>query len=46
VVKEHEINNVKTHATSQGGWSQARYQRHIVNFDQQHAKEVVDMLDR
>ena len=46
VVKQHEINNVKTRATSQGGWSQARYQRHIVNFHQQHAKEVVDMLDR
>ncbi len=46
VVKEHEISNVKTRATSQGGWSQARYQRHIVNFHQQHAKEVVDMLDR
>jgi peptide chain release factor subunit 1 len=46
VVKEREINNVKTRATSQGGWSQARYQRHIVNFHQQHAKEVVDMLDR
>jgi peptide chain release factor subunit 1 len=46
VVKQHEINNVKTRATSQGGWSQARYQRHIVNFHQQHAKEVVDVLDR
>ena len=46
VVSEREINNVKTRATSQGGWSQARYQRHIVNFHQQHAKEVVDMLDR
>ncbi len=46
VVKQHEINNVKTRATSQGGWSQARYQRHIVNFHEQHAKEVADMLDR
>jgi peptide chain release factor subunit 1 len=46
VVAEHAINNVKTRATSQGGWSQARYQRHIVNFHQQHAKEVVDALDR
>jgi peptide chain release factor subunit 1 len=46
VVKEHEIDNVKTRWTSQGGWSQARYQRHIVNFHQQHAKEVVEALDR
>jgi len=46
LVSEREVNNVKTRATSQGGWSQARYQRHIVNFHQQHAKEVVDMLDR
>jgi peptide chain release factor subunit 1 len=46
VVEEHEINNVKTRWTSQGGWSQARYQRHIVNFHQQHAKEVVEALDR
>ena len=46
LVSEREINNVKTRATSQGGWSQARYQRHIVNFHQQHAKEVVEMLER
>jgi peptide chain release factor subunit 1 len=46
VVKQREINNVKTRATTQGGWSQARYQRHLVNFHQQHAKEVVDALDR
>jgi peptide chain release factor subunit 1 len=46
VVEEHEINNVKTRWTSQGGWSQARYQRHIENFHQQHAKEVVEALDR
>jgi peptide chain release factor subunit 1 len=46
IVSRHEISNVKTRATSQGGWSQARYQRHIVNFHQQHAKEAIDMLDR
>ncbi len=46
IVAEHAINNVKTRSTSQGGWSQARYQRHIVNFHQQHAKEVVEALDR
>jgi peptide chain release factor subunit 1 len=46
VVSDREISNIKTRSTSQGGWSQARYQRHIVNFHQQHAKEVVDMLER
>ena len=45
LVDEKEIKNVKTRRTSQGGWSQARYQRHIENFHQQHAKEVVDVLD-
>jgi peptide chain release factor subunit 1 len=40
------IENVKTKRTSQGGWSQARYQRHIENFHLQHAKEAVDALDR
>jgi peptide chain release factor subunit 1 len=29
-----------------GGWSQARYQRHIENYHVQHAKEVVDALAR
>jgi peptide chain release factor subunit 1 len=29
-----------------GGWSQARYQRHVENFDVRHAREVVDTLDR
>ena len=29
-----------------GGWSQARYQRHVENFHLHHMKEVVDVLDR
>jgi peptide chain release factor subunit 1 len=37
---------VKTRDTSQGGWSQARYQRHIANFHMHHVKDVVDALDR
>jgi len=40
------VNNLKTRRTSQGGWSQARYQRHIENFHLQHVKEVVDALER
>src|SRR4051812_12723700 len=29
-----------------GGWSQARYQRHVDNLRQQHAKDTVAALDR
>lgn len=43
---QQEIANVKTRKTSMGGWSQARYQRHIENFHAQHMKEVVEVLDR
>jgi peptide chain release factor subunit 1 len=46
VVAERDIIGVKTRSTSQGGWSQARYQRHISNFHLHHAKEVIDELDR
>jgi peptide chain release factor subunit 1 len=46
VVAEREVQGVKTRGTSQGGWSQARFQRHISNFHLQHAKEVVDILER
>ena len=41
-----EVKNVKTRKAAMGGWSQARYQRHIENFHVHHMKEVVDMLDR
>ena len=30
----------------QGGWSQARYQRHVENFHLHHVKELVEVLDR
>jgi peptide chain release factor subunit 1 len=46
VVAEREVKGVKTRRTSQGGWSQARFQRHISNFHLQHVKEVVDALER
>ena len=46
VVASEEVKGVKTRGTTQGGWSQARYQRHLANFHVQHAKEVVDALDR
>lgn len=41
-----DVKNVKTRKTSQGGWSQARYQRHLANFHLQHLKEVADTLER
>ena len=43
--RTEQITGVKTRRHSQGGWSQARYQRHIDNYHQQHVKEVVDTLD-
>lgn len=46
LVAEREVSGVKTRRTSQGGWSQARFQRHIGGFHQQHAKEVVDALEQ
>ena len=46
VVSQEEVKGVKTRRTSQGGWSQARYQRHIENFHVQHVKEVVEALER
>ena len=46
IVTEREIKGVKTKRTSQGGWSQARYQRHIENFHVQHAKDVIDALEK
>lgn len=40
-----EIQNVKTQRQQQGGWSQARFQRRIENFHDQHAKELAETLD-
>src|SRR4051812_7978925 len=40
------IEGVKTRRTSQGGWSQARYQRHIDNYHLQHIKDVVAALEK
>jgi peptide chain release factor subunit 1 len=46
LVATEQVVGEKTRRTSQGGWSQARFQRHISNFHMQHAKEIVDALDR
>jgi len=44
IEKTDRIENVKTKHHKQGGWSQARYQRHVENYHLQHAKEVVDAV--
>lgn len=41
-----EIQNVKTQRQQQGGWSQQRFQRRVTNFHQQHAKEVIEILEK
>jgi len=46
VVRQDEIQGVKTKQTKVGGWSQARYQRHVGEYHQQHVKEIADVLDR
>ena len=45
-VGRQEVQNVKTKHSKVGGWSQARYQRHEQNYHLQHAKEVVEMLEK
>jgi stalled ribosome rescue protein Dom34 len=45
-VERQELENVKTKHAKVGGWSQARYQRHERNYHLQHAKEVVETLEK
>jgi peptide subunit release factor 1 (eRF1) len=40
------VDNTKVKHHKQGGWAQARFQRHVENFHLQHAKEVVDAVVR
>ena len=40
------IQGVKTRRSSQGGWSQARFQRHVENYHLQHVKDVVAALEK
>ena len=44
--KVEEIQNEITNRSQVGGWSQARYQRHVENFHLQHAKETVEELEK
>ena len=44
VMRTEQVAGTPTRRHKMGGWSQARYQRHIENYHVQHAKEVVDVL--
>jgi peptide chain release factor subunit 1 len=46
VESRDDVHSVRTNRHSEGGWSQARYQRHIANLHLQHLKEVVETLQR
>jgi peptide subunit release factor 1 (eRF1) len=46
VVSRTAVNGEKTRRTSQGGWSQARFQRRIENYHLHHIKDVVEALDK
>jgi hypothetical protein len=46
LLDKQEVRSPKVNRTSVGGWSQARYQRHVDNVHLHHAKEVIEVLDR
>jgi peptide subunit release factor 1 (eRF1) len=46
VKRSEQVAGTPTRRHKMGGWSQARYQRHIDNYHEQHAKEVVEVLSR
>jgi peptide chain release factor subunit 1 len=46
VETERDIAGVKTRRHKMGGWSQARYQRHIENYHLHHAKDIAEALAR
>jgi peptide chain release factor subunit 1 len=46
VAGDTAIEGVKTRRTTQGGWSQARYQRHVENYHLHHIKDVVAALEK
>jgi peptide chain release factor subunit 1 len=46
VERAEQVAGVKVRRHKMGGWSQARYQRHVENYHLQHVKDVVDALER
>jgi peptide chain release factor subunit 1 len=45
-MRSDRVDGTKVSRSSVGGWSQARYQRHIENYHLHHAKELADALER
>jgi peptide chain release factor subunit 1 len=45
-MRSDHVAGTKVSRSSVGGWSQARYQRHIENYHLHHAKELVAALER
>jgi peptide chain release factor subunit 1 len=45
-MRSDQVDGTKVSRSSVGGWSQARYQRHIENYHLHHAKELVDALEQ
>ena len=45
-MRSDEVTDTKVSRSSVGGWSQARYQRHIENYHLHHAKELVAALEQ
>jgi peptide chain release factor subunit 1 len=46
ITRDTPVQGVKTRRTTQGGWSQARYQRHVENYHLHHIKDVVERLEK
>lgn len=46
LLAERDVVGVKTRRTAEGGWSQARFQRHVENFHLHHAKDLIEALER
>jgi len=40
------VDNAKVSRSAAGGWSQARYQRHVEKFHREHVNELIDALER
>lgn len=46
LIGREDLQSPKMSRTDQGGWSQMRYQRHVDNLHQHHAKELIETLGR
>ena len=46
VAQDTPVEGVKTRRTTQGGWSQARFQRHVENYHLHHIKDVIERLEK